>query len=309
MERRSLLSLRQTIPDQLRLLGELAMNYATEPRRFTDRLTGTRVGLLFAAPSTRTRSSFWNAALDLGCATLHLGAEDLQVSTGETWADTGAVLANYLDVAVVRTNGPQTELQEFADTFPGTVNAVTHEEHPTQALADRSALVERFGSVEGLRIAYLGEVNNTTRSLAHLVCGTPDMKLDVHAPRGYGFGHDEVEALNHVAGRDAVHQYSAVPRAPEAVDAVYTTRWQSMGIRRIEPGWREDFAPFRVTEETMRLFSGRNEAAFMHDLPAVRDEEVSSTVLDGPLSLAATQARHKTSAAAAALLWASGIKI
>lgn len=302
--RRPLLTLATLTPDELGDIVTAAHHYGTDPERWTGRLVGARVALIFTAPSTRTRSSFWSAAVRLGCHTLHFGASDLQVTTGETWADTGMVLAHHLDAAVVRTNGPQTELEALAGELPATINAVTHEEHPTQAIADACALLDHFGRTTALNLAYLGEANNTARSLAHLVVGTPGMRLDVYCPEGDGFPPEELEALN---GRrpdgDPIRQRHELPRRPDPVDAVYTTRWQSMGVAPGDPGWEQRFAPFRITRATMASFSGDTEAVFLHDLPAVRGQEVESDVLDGPLSLVRRQAQHKASAAAAALQW------
>jgi ornithine carbamoyltransferase len=150
--------------------------------------------MIFTAPSTRTRASSWSAAITLGCHVLQFGPTDLQVTTGETWGDTGAILANFLDAAFVRTNGPQHELEELAEHLPATINALTYKEHPTQAIADLCAIREHFGSVEKLRIAYLGQINNTARSLTLLACKLPDMALDAYSPEGYGFSTGEVES-------------------------------------------------------------------------------------------------------------------
>ncbi len=305
---RSFLSLSSLSPQAVARIGDLAFQYGQSARRFSSLLRGARVGLVFTAPSTRTRASFWSVALTLGCDVLHLGPSDLQLTTGETWGDTGAMLANWLDAAVVRTNGPQHELEEMAVHLPATINALTYDEHPTQAIADLCALREHFGSVAGLRIAYLGQINNTARALTLLVCRTPAASLDAYSPEGFGFSSAEVETLNRTAGRNAVRQFNHVPPSPAPADVVYTTRWQSMGVVPREPDWMSRFLPFAITRNTIRQFSGPSEAVFMHDLPAIRGQEVSSEVLDGDgtTSLVARQAYHKTSAAAAALLWALG---
>jgi ornithine carbamoyltransferase len=287
-------------------MGDTAMHYGRSPQAFAGALAGVRVALVFTAPSTRTRSSFWSAACTLGCHVLTCGPSDLQLATGEEWRDTAACLAHYVDAAVVRTNGPQHEVEDMARYLPATVNALTYVEHPTQAIADLCALREQFGHVDGLRLAYLGQVNNTARALALLVCKTAGMALDVYSPEGFGFVDAEVELLNHAAGRDAVCQYHRVPASPAPADAVYTTRWRSMGVAPADPDWQSSLRPFAVTAATKRAFRGTTEAVFMHDLPAVRDEDVASGVLDGPASLVARQAYHKSSAAAAALLWVLG---
>jgi len=303
---RPLLSLNDLSPAEVAELGETAYRYGHSRDGFVGLLDGARVGLLFTAPSTRTRTSFWSAAITLGCHPLHLGPDDLQLTTGETWADTGTVLANYLDGAVVRTHGPQRELAELAGSLPGTTNALTYEEHPTQAIADLCALRDQFGEVEGLRLAYLGLVNNTARSLSMLAGKVPGMTLDVYSPPGLGLSTAEVEAINTGAGRTAVRQYERLPDSPATVDAIYTTRWQSMGVAPRDPDWVSQFRPFAVDRQTIQRFSSEREAVFMHDLPAIREQEVTSDVLDGATSLAARQAYHKESAAAAALLWTLG---
>jgi len=307
--RRPLLTLADLPAEDISRLGDLAGRYGRVPQEFTGRLDGTRVGLVFTAPSTRTRTSFWSAARTLGCDVLPISAADLQLSTGETWTDTGSVLGQYLDVVVVRTNGPQHEMVELAAQVPATINALSYHEHPTQAIADLCAMREHFGDTDRLHLAYLGEVNNTARALALLVAKLPDMRLDVYGPDGTGFSADELASLNAIRNADAVRQFHSMPARPDPVDVVYTTRWQSMGAPRPEADWRSRFAPFAVTKDLMKRFSGSTEAVFMHDLPAVRNQEAESDVLDGigVTSLVAVQVRHKASAAAAALLWSTGM--
>ncbi|MEH1098506.1 ornithine carbamoyltransferase [Micromonospora sp. CPCC 205561] len=302
---RPLLSLAGLTPDDLGFVADLASEFGRDPGRFAGLLAGSRVGLLFTAPSTRTRTSFWSAATTLGCHIIHFGPGDIQVSTGETWFDTGSVLATYLDAVVARTNGPQADLEEMATAMPAVVNALTKEEHPTQSVADLSALREYFGPDARPGIAYLGPVNNTARSLAQLVSLRDGMRLDVYSPAGHGLGEAELVELNRLAGREAVRQFDTIPAAPEPVDAVYTCRWQSMGSapEGAGEGWIEAFRPFAVSRETLRLFGDGKPAVFLHDLPAIRGQEATSDVLDGEGSLVARQVFHKRSAAAAALIW------
>lgn len=306
--RRPLLSLANLTPKDIVDIGSIALRYGRTPEMFTDRLHRTKVGLLFTAPSTRTRISFWAAAIRLGCDVIHLNQADVQIATGETWSDTGAVLANYLDIVVARTNGPQLHLAELAVHVPATIDALTLEDHPTQAVADYCAISERFGDVKGLRLAYLGEVSNTARALAYLVCKLPFCNLDVYSPKSTGFSPQEISSLNALSGREAIHQYHKVPESPNKVDVVYTTRWNSMSAAREDNYWLSQFSEFAVTKDLIRRFSGSREAIFMHDLPAVRGQEVTSDVLDGinVTSLVQRQIYHKESAAAAALIWTTG---
>jgi ornithine carbamoyltransferase len=295
-------------PEDVSRIGDVAFRYGQVPQEFAGQLERTRIGLMFTAPSTRTRISFWSAALTLGCDVVHLGPGDLQLATGETWSDTGMILAEYLDVVVVRTNGPQRELAELATRVPATINALTYEDHPTQAIADLCAMREHFGNIENLSLAYLGGVNNTARALALLVCKLPFKRLDVYSPGGFGFSADEIASMNAIRSGDPIRQHYGIPASPEPADVVYTTRWQSMDEPRQDQDWLARFAPFAVTKDTMKRFSGSTEAVFMHDLPAVRGQEVTSDVLDGTstTSLVLKQVHHKASAAASALLWSMG---
>jgi ornithine carbamoyltransferase len=168
---RPFLSYKDLDGDERETLLRLALDFATAPGKYRGVLNGRNVGLLFSAPSTRTRTSFWRAATDLGAKIINFGPGDLQLSTGETWADTGRALSEYLDAVVVRTNGPLNEMRELARHLPSTINALSVEEHPTQAIADYCALHEHCGKVEGIRLAYCGEGNNTAAALALLLTG------------------------------------------------------------------------------------------------------------------------------------------
>ena len=123
-----------------------------------------------------------------------------------------------------------------------------------------------------------------------------------------GFSEEEIESLNSIRSGDPIRQHQKVPGSPDPVDVVYTTRWHSMSEARREQDWLARFEGFAVTKEMMLRFSGSRAAVFMHDLPAVRGQEVDSEVLDGTsaISLAQSQIRHKESAAASALLWTTG---
>ena len=305
MNRRALLTLADLKPEDISEIGDIAFRYSEAPTDFAGKLKGKRVGFVFIAPSTRTRASFWSAATTLGCNVLHMGAADLQLATGETWNDTGKILANYLDAVVVRSNGPQHELTELSTHIPATINALTYHEHPTQAIADLCAMREHFGDIKGLRIAYLGEVNNTARALALLVCKLPFERLDVYSPDGLGFPEKEIAALNAIRDGNPVRQHFKLPLSPDPADIVYTTRWHSMDKPRHDRDWLSRFAQFAITKKTITSFSGSKEAVFMHDLPAIRGQEVESDVLDGvnTTSLVMKQVHHKTSAAASSLLW------
>ncbi|WP_375779139.1 ornithine carbamoyltransferase [Bradyrhizobium sp. ma5] len=262
------------------------------------------IGIQFSVPSTRTRTAFTTASVKLGAVPLPYGPNDLQISTGETISDTGRILAGMLDALVVRTNGPQSEMRALAQQSKmAVINAMSDLEHPTQAVSDFVTLRQRFKSLNGIHLLYVGEGNNTAASLAMATALTPGMKSTFLTPPGYGLQADILQQCARTsASTDAViREYHSVECMPNDADAVYTTRWQTMGVPRKKPNWRDDFEPFRVDATLMRNAS-RSGATFMHDLPAVRGEEVTAAVLDGSDSIAFKQAHNKVFGAMAVLL-------
>lgn len=209
-------------------------------------LAGSVAGMMFLQTSTRTRTAFSTAALRLGGDILSFGPHDLQLNTGESRPDTGRMLSAMLDLLVVRTNGPTTHLRELSDggVLP-VVNAMTAEEHPTQALTDIAVLRGHFGDLTGLRLLYVGEGNNTATALARAAAMVPGCRATFWTPSGYGVPDELVDRCHARAAeaRGAVRQVSAADELPDEVDAVYTTRWQTTGTAKADPSWRETFRP------------------------------------------------------------------
>ncbi|OLR93065.1 ornithine carbamoyltransferase [Actinokineospora bangkokensis] len=304
-ERRHLISIDDLGSDDLRAVVERGARFAAGAADGERTLAGLVVGTLFRKTSTRTRTAFTAGALRLGANTIAYGPDDLQENTGESTEDTAAVLSSMLDLLVARTAGPEAELRAFADQKRmAVVNAMSAEEHPTQALADLTTLQRHFGRVEGIRVLYVGEGNNTATALTLALSRFAGTELHLRTPPGYGVGEDFLRrAAVHGARTGAlVEQRHDMAELPE-VDVVYTTRWQTTGTSKPDPDWRSVFAPFQVDDAVMAACPG---AVFMHDLPAHRGEEVTAAVLDGPLSIAFTQAENKHHSARAVLEWCAG---
>lgn len=269
-------------------------------------LAGKIVGIYFRTTSTRTRSAFSTAALRLGAGLVAYGPDDLQLATGETIQDTARVLSGYLDALVIRTNQSLEEMRELArQDEMAIVNALSEDQHPTQALADLSTIKEAFGRLAGVHVLYLGEGNSTARALLHGIAQIPDMRLTLVTPEGYGLPPAVLERAAEHAARSGARcaQHHDLDRLPEAVEVVYTSRWQTMGVvKGGDPHWRHRFLPYAVTPALMAAVSKRD-TVFLHDLPAMRGEDVADEVLDGPQSLAWRQARHKMWSAMAVLEW------
>jgi ornithine carbamoyltransferase len=188
------------------------------------------------------------------------------------------------------------------------INAMSEDEHPTQAIADLVTIREALGRLDDVHVLYIGEGNNSASALALAVAQTPGMQLTLVTPEGYGLPNDKLASARSVAktcgaGIEQLHDLS---RLPKRVNAVYTTRWCTMGAAKNDPAWCEKFEPYRVTTELMAEVSKPSGTIFLHDLPAMRGQEVVDEVLDGPQSLAFRQARHKLSSAMAVLSWCVG---
>jgi len=306
---RHLLSIHDCTPDQLRKLVETAVAFATGEEIGHSSLSGSTVGIYFRRASTRTRTSFSVAAHRLGAKTIHYGPSDLQLTTGETVEDTTRVLSGFLKALVIRTNDSVSEMELFATQHRmPVINAMSENEHPTQAIADLAAMRETLGRLEDVHVLYLGEGNNTAASLAFGIAMFAGMRLTLVTPAGYGLADAQLETAKIMARKTGaeIEQHHRIDRLPRNVDVVYTTRWQTMGVPKADPDWKAKFRPYSVTLELMANVSKPSGTIFLHDLPAVRGDEVTNEVLDGPQSKAFRQAEYKLFGAMATLCWCVG---
>jgi ornithine carbamoyltransferase len=251
-----------------------------------DSLTGRSVALVFEKPSTRTRVSFEVGVAELGATPIVLRADELQLTRGESIADTGRILSGYLHGIVIR-SGSDERVRELAEgaSVP-VINGLTPEHHPCQALADLLTLKERFGELEGLRLAYVGDGNNMARSLAILgrIAG---VDVVISSPEGYRIEDGLAELIDD-------------PKAAVAdADAVYTDVWVSMGDEETADKRRADLAPYQVNDELLAAAAPR--AIALHCLPAHPGEEISAEVLYGERSAVWDQAENRLHAQKALL--------
>lgn len=305
MKARHLLSLAELGPDNLNRIisnGMAIVEGRWEPPRQNG---GKVVGIFFRKPSTRTRTSFTVAAMKLHAGIITYGPNDLQLSTGETLEDTARVLSGFLDVLVIRTNESVAEMQSLASQSKmSVVNAMSENEHPTQAIADLLTIREATGRLSDIHILYLGEGNNSAAALALAVSLIPRMRLTLVTPEGYGLPEDVLRMAEDFGGQfhSVIEQHHCMDKLPQGVDVVYTTRWQTLGVAKTDADWLQKFEPYSVTPKVMTRVSNAT-TIFLHDLPAVRGAEVLDEVLDGPQSRAFRQAEHKLTGAMAVLDW------
>ena len=303
---RHLISLADLSAVEMRRVVDRSVSFASGAVPRDTSLTGKVVGLDFRQPSTRTRTAFAVAALRLGASTVTYGPGDLQVSTGETPADTARVLAGYLDALVIRTGDRVDELHAMAaQPEMAIINALTDNEHPTQALADLSTLTEHFGVVDGLKVVYVGQGNNTAAALALALARFPRTRMTLISPAGYGLPPAILHAAQGLANAHGseIQQHHSFDAVTSQADVVYATRWRSLGTRKFDDDWPTQFAPFKITHALLRALASSARTVLMHDLPAVRGEELDDDLLDAPQCIAFRQARHKLFSAMAILEW------
>jgi ornithine carbamoyltransferase len=265
-------------------------------------LEGKIVALIFQKPSTRTRVSFEAAVTHLGGKALTLNASELQLGRGETIEDTGKVLSRYVQAITLRTfdHDDVEELARGAEV--PVINALTDLEHPCQVLADLMTVREYKGTLAGLQLAYVGDGNNVTNSLA-LGCAMSGMRFTAGCPQEFGPDKEIMERARGMAGRDAVRFVQDPVEAVAGAQVIYTDVWTSMGQKEDSRKKRE-LEPFRVDSEL--LAAADPEAIVMHCLPAHRGEEITDEVIDGPRSAVWDQAENRMHAQAALLALLAG---
>ncbi len=251
-------------------------------------LAGRSVALVFERPSTRTRISFEVGITELGGTPVVLREGEMQLSRGESVRDTALVLSRFVHAICVRT-GPHETLEELAEhgSVP-VVNMLTRDHHPCQVLADLQTLRERFGELEGLKLAYVGDGNNVARSL--MVLGAKaGMEVAVASP-------PELAPAPVASASVMTDPGDAVERAA----AVYTDAWVSMGDEDADRR-RELLRPYRLDDAL--LAGAREDAIAMHCLPAHPGEEITPEVLYGDRSVVWDQAENRLHSQKALLEW------
>ena len=252
-----------------------------------DALAGRSIALIFEKPSTRTRISFEVGVAELGATPIVLRSDEMQLSRGESIGDTARVLSRYVDAIVIRSGSHDLVVELAAGADVPVVNALTPLHHPCQALTDLMTMRERFGDLDGLRLAYVGDGNNMSRSLA-IFGRLAGVEVVVAAPPGYQLedGHGA--------------ELTDDPRAAASgADALYTDVWVSMGDEAEADRRRADLAPFRLDGDL--LAAAKDHAIVLHCLPAHPGEEITADVLYSDASAVWDQAENRLHAQKALL--------
>lgn len=271
-----LLKLSDTTEEQILSILNLAdqLKYERKHGITHHKLAGKTLGMIFQKASTRTRVSFEVGMTQLGGSALFLSSRDLQIGRGEPIQDTARVLSRYLDGIMIRTFAQQ-EVEDLAayGSIP-IINGLTDYAHPCQVLADLLTIRERKGSFKGLKLCYVGDGNNMANSLI-AGCIKVGMEVRIACPQG----HQPDEALMAWAKQSGTFKCSAdVQAMAKDADVVYTDVWASMGQEAEAEERRKVFAPFQVNAALMNI--AKPSAMVLHCLPAHREEEISTEVLE-----------------------------
>ena len=269
-------------------------------------LPGRVVALLFEKPSLRTRVSFQVGMRHLGGDVVYLTPQEGVLGEREPIKDVARVLARYVDIVAIRTFG-----QDIIDEYSSfsrvpVINALTNEEHPCQALADILTLREKLGDLKGRAIAFVGDGNNVSTSLA-ITAASVGMDVRVATPQGYGmpeWATSEAAVRANIAHGKFLTT-NDVERALAGAEVAYTDTWTSMGFEREAERRRMDFAGYQLNRES--LATAAPGALIMHDLPAHRGEEITDEMFESEGSIIFDQAENRTWAQAAVIAFLLGV--
>ena len=259
-------------------------------------LAGKSIAMIFEKPSTRTRVSFEVGITQLGGTPLILSANDLQLGRGESVEDTARVLSRYVDGIMIRCFSHEMLTTLAAHATVPVINALTERSHPCQIMADLQTMVERHGSLEGQIVTWMGDGNNVAASWieAAAVFG---FELRIACPADYAPPADLLAWARANGGN--IQLFDNALEAARDSQTIVTDVWISMGD---DEGTRmADLAPYQVNDALMAVAAG--DAVFMHCLPAIREQEVTASVIDGPQSVVFDEAENRLHAQKAVLAW------
>ena len=297
---RHFLSVTDLAPSEVREV--IARGRALKAGEPSQALAGKSIAILFEKPSLRTKLSFEVGIHRLGGHPVYFSPEEVGLGKREPVQDVARVMSRMADAAIIRTfdHGILEQFSEAA-TIP-VINALTDGEHPCQTLADLQTIEESKGSLDGVRVAYIGDGNNVAISLALGMASTGG-HLTIASPGGYTLPETteiDVAPLNAKSG-GSLKLVSDPVEAVSDADIVYTDVWTSMGQEEEKTERQQAFSRYQVNAGLMsRAPDG---CRFMHDLPARRGQEVTDEVIDGPQSVVFDQAENRMHLAKGLLLW------
>jgi ornithine carbamoyltransferase len=258
-------------------------------------LAGKGAALFFQKPSARTRNSMEMAVVQLGGHPVYIQKDEVGIGTRETVEDVAHTFACYHALIAGRVMDHQVLDEMAAAVETPVLNMLSDSDHPLQGLADLLTIQQLLGTLEGAKVAYIGDANNVARSLAE-GCAKLGVELRIASPEGYGFPAAEADALGIVQTADPAE-------AVKGARIVYTDVWVSMGQDDEAAARQKALAPYQVNAA---LIAKADDAFFLHCLPARRGEEVTADVIDGARSAIWRQAENRMHTARGAMAWMMG---
>ena len=295
---KDLISIGDLTKDEIFEILQLAIRLKGERSKgiFPSGLEHKTLGMIFEKPSTRTRTAFEVAAVELGGYPIYLNWNDLQLGRGETTSDTARVLSRYLSCIIMRANSHLTVMDMAKNASVPVINALSDIEHPCQLLADLMTIYEKKGALSGLKLAWIGDGNNVCNS-AILSCALMGMSVDVACPPGY---EPDGEILRRGQQLSTVRILRDPLEAASAADILYTDAWVSMGDEATSALRARAFSEYRIDSKVLDV--AKSDAIVLHCLPAHRGQEITDEVMDGPHSAVFDQAENRLHSHKALLL-------
>ncbi|PIP78036.1 MAG: ornithine carbamoyltransferase [Ignavibacteria bacterium CG22_combo_CG10-13_8_21_14_all_37_15] len=294
MKGKSLLTIHELSLEEVWQIFELSKSLkekrlSGEPHRLLD---GKKLGMIFSKPSTRTRVSFEVGIYELGGTGLYFNQNDLQLKKSENVSDTAKVLSRYLDGIMIRTFDHQdvVDLATFG-SIP-IINGLTDLHHPCQVLADLFTILEKKRTLQGLKLAYIGDGNNMAHSLLH-GCAKVGMNISIASPSGY----TPLDSVVAESQKDAKYMGSKIEilndpiAAVKDADIVYTDVWASMGQEKEAQERKTKFMKYQINPALVK--HAQDDYLFMHCLPAHRGDEVVNEVIDSANSVVFDEAENR----------------
>jgi ornithine carbamoyltransferase len=298
---RDLVSIRDLSPTEVDAILQLTALMKARPADFRGALAGKQLVMFFEKPSLRTRLTFEAGMASLGGVSFFVDQTASRIDAREKLSDVAHNLERWIDIIILRTFAHATveKMAEYASV--PVVNALSEVEHPCQALADYFTLAEKFGRVQNLKLAFVGDGNNVLHSLL-LTCAALGSSISVATPSGYEpDAHILADACDLAQVTGATIELHTDPYAAVCgADAIYTDTWTSMGHERESQERHSIFASYQVDNQLMSHAAPH--AVFMHCLPAHRGEEVTDAVIDSPQSIVFDQAENRMHVQKAILL-------
>ncbi|WP_077913425.1 ornithine carbamoyltransferase [Paenilisteria rocourtiae] len=302
---KDMLSLLEWSNEEIEELVQLALTIKTNPAHYSHTLSGQILGMIFDKSSTRTRVSFEAGMLQLGGQAIVMSSKELQIGRGEPIKDTAHVLSEYINAVMIRTFSHEgvEELAEHA-SIP-IINGLTDLHHPCQALADLLTILEVKHTFDGVKLAYIGDGNNVCHSLL-LAAAMVGLDISCAMPAGYEPNPQVLDQALQIATKTGAKIQITTDPVVAVTDAdfVYTDVWTSMGQEQENVKRLADFEGYAVTKGLVA--HAKADYHFLHCLPAHREEEVSSAVIDGKHSLVYQQAGNRLHAQKALLVMILG---